>query len=231
MDAVLLYAGGPETRNTLAALDAYRVLEAGTPAELTRLLAGEPDILCLVIQEGPELPAGFLESLKASFPVLSVYLLPARPSAGELGDLAARIAPLHRLERRGKPRFDWPLRGYLSLTGAQEEAYDLRALSASGAFLQCPGPCPQAGSRGRLRVLFQNFSLQTGYEVLDTRRASSNLPDGFGVRFTDLSDEARSRLERIVRDALVRALLEPESEPQLPSLGDDELLPVGFQPL
>ena len=80
-------------------------------------------------------------------------------------------------------------------------------------------------------MLFQNFSLQTGYEVLDTRRASSNLPDGFGVRFTDLSDEARSRLERIVRDALVRALLEPESEPQLPSLGDDELLPVGFQPL
>jgi hypothetical protein len=36
-------------------------------------------------------------------------------------------------------------------------------------------------------------------------------------------------LDRIVRDALVQAILEPESEPELPSLGEEELLPGGFQ--
>jgi hypothetical protein len=229
MSTVLLYAAGPQTRNTLAALSDFLVLETRSPAELARRLVGEPDILCLVLQSGLQLPEGFLESLQASFPVLPVFLVPDGPSAGELADLAARIASLRRQERRQNPRFDWPLRGSLSLPGAEPETYDLRALSASGAFLQCPGPCLPAGSRGRLRVQFRNFSLETGCEVLDTRRASSNLPDGFGVRFTGLSEDAQAHLDRIVRDALVRALLEPESEPELPSLGDGELLPGGFQ--
>jgi hypothetical protein len=107
----------------------------------------------------------------------------------------------------------------------------LRALSSSGAFLHCEGPCPPSGSRGRLRVRFQNFSMETACEVLDTRRASSRLPDGFGVRFTDLGAEGQSLLDRIVRDALIQAILEPESAPALPSLGEEELLPGGFQPL
>jgi hypothetical protein len=80
-------------------------------------------------------------------------------------------------------------------------------------------------------VRFQNFSLETACQVLDTRRASSRLPDGFGVRFLDLGAEAQARLDRIVRDALVQAILEPESEPELPSLDAEELLPGGFQPL
>jgi hypothetical protein len=51
------------------------------------------------------------------------------------------------------------------------------------------------------------------------------------VRFTDLGAEAQARLDRIVRDALVQAILEPDSEPELPSLDAEELLPGGFQPL
>jgi hypothetical protein len=160
-----------------------------------------------------------------------VFLVHQEPTAGELADLSARIGSLQNSERRQKPRFDWPLQGSLSLAGAAPEPYDLRALSSSGAFLQCGGPCPPAGSRGRLRVRFQNFGLETECEVLDTRRASSRLPDGFGVRFTDLGAQARDLLDRIVRDALVQAILEPESEPALPSLGEEELLPGGFQPL
>ena len=231
MDTVLLYSAGRQTRNLLAALSDYQVRTADSLAEITRLLVGEPDVLCLVLQPGKHAPEGFLESLKASFPVLSVFLVHEEPTAGELVDLSARIGSLQRRERREKPRFDWPLRGSLSLPGAQPEPYDLRALSSSGAFLQCGGPCPPAGSRGRLRVRFRNFSLETECEVLDTRRASSRLPDGFGVRFTDLGAEAEALLDRIVRDALVQAILEPESEPALPSLGEEELLPGGFQPL
>jgi hypothetical protein len=231
MDAVLLYSSVPQARNLLAALSDHPVRTADSLAELTRLLVGEPSVLCLVLQPGKHAPEGFLESLKASYPVLPVFLVHQEPTAGELADLSARITSLQRMERRKKPRFDWPLQGSLSLAGAQPQPYDLRALSSSGAFLQCGGPCPPAGSRGRLRVRFQNFSMETACEVLDTRRASSRLPDGFGVRFTDLGAEGQSLLDRIVRDALIQAILEPESAPALPSLGEEELLPGGFQPL
>ena len=78
---------------------------------------------------------------------------------------------------------------------------------------------------------FGNFRLQTDCEVLDARRASSNLPAGFAARFTGLDPEGQALLDRIVRDALVQALLEPESEPALPSLDGEELLAGGFQPL
>ena len=231
MDTVLLYAKGPEVRNTLAALEDFNVLEVESPAELARRLVDERDLLCLVLQSGPELPEGFEESLQACFPVLPAYLVAARPTAGELESLADRIASLRRLERRERPRFDWPLRGTLSLPGSKATSRDLRALSSGGAFLQCAGPCPPAGSRGRLRVLFGNFSLETDCEVLDARQASSRLPDGFGVRFMNLGAEARERLDRIVRDALVRALLEPAGKAGPPALAEDELLPAGFRKL
>jgi hypothetical protein len=231
MDELLLFSPGRGARALEEALAAHRPRPAGSLAELTRLLVGGTGVLCLVLQPGRHAPEDFLESLKATFPVLPVFLVHEEPTAGELAELSQRIASLQRRERREKPRFDWPLQGSLSLDGGPPEPYDLRALSSSGAFLQCGGPCPPAGSRGRLRVRFRNFSLETACEVLDTRQASSRLPDGFGVRFTELGAEAQARLDRIVRDALVQAILEPESEPELPSLGEEELLPGGFQSL
>ncbi len=226
-----MYSVGRQARNLLAALSDFQVRTADSLAELARRLVGEQSVLCLVLQPGKHAPEEFLESLKACYPVLPVFLVHEEATAGELADLAARIGSLERRERREKPRFDWPLQGSLSLPGAQAESHDLRALSSGGAFLRCEGPCPPAGSRGRLRVRFRNFSLETACEVLDTRTASSRLPDGFAVRFTELGAEAQALLDRIVRDALVQAILEPESEPALPSLGAEELLPGGFQPL
>ena len=231
MDEVLVFSPGRGAHDLQAALAAHRLHTAGSLAELTRLLVGEPGVLCLVLQPGKHAPEDYLESLKASFPVLPVFLVHEEPTAGELAELSQRIASLELRERREKPRFDWPLQGSLSLAGSEPEPFDLRALSSSGAFLQCGGPCPPAGSRGRLSVRFRNFSLETACEVLDTRMASSRLPDGFGVRFTELGAEAQARLDRIVRDALVQAILEPDCEPELPSLGEEELLPGGFQPL
>jgi hypothetical protein len=231
MDMVLTFSPGRGSRELAAALSAHPVRPAGSLAELTRLLVGEPGVRCLVLQPGKHAPEDFLESLKACYPVLPVFVVMEDPTAAELAELSARIASLPRTERRGKPRFDWPLQGTLSLPGAEPQPYDLRALSSSGAFLQCGGPCPPVGIHGRLRVRFRNFSLETACEVLDTRRASSRMPDGFGVRFLDLGAEAQVRLDRIVRDAMVQAILEPESEPELPSLDAEELLPGGFQPL
>ena len=226
-----MYSVGRQARNLLAALSAYQVRTADSLAELARQLVGEQSVLCLVLQPGKHAPEEFLESLQACYPVLPVFLVHEEATAGELTDLAARIGSLERRERREKPRFDWPLQGSLSLPGAEPMPYDLRALSSSGAFLRCEGPCPPAGSRGRLRVRFRNFGLETACEVLDSRRASSRLPDGFAVRLTELGAEAQALLDRIVRDALVQAILEPESEPALPTLGAEELLPGGFQPL
>jgi hypothetical protein len=231
MDAVLMYSASRQARNLLAALSDFPVQTADSLAELTRLLVGEQSVLCLVLQPGKHAPEDFLASLKASYPVLPVFLVHEEPTAGELADLSARIGSLGRTERREKPRFDWPLQGSLSLPGQAPAPFDLRALSSMGSFLQCDGPCPPAGTRARLQVRFQNFRLETECEVLDTRRASSRLPDGFGVRFHDLGAEAQALLDRIVRDALVQAILEPDSEPALPSLGEEELLPGGFQPL
>jgi hypothetical protein len=228
METVLLYAKGPSMRNIVAELEDFNVLELEGPAELARRLVVEPGVLCLVLQS-PELPEDFEESLQAFFPTLPVFLLPDQPTAGELQELAARLGSLRPHERRERPRFDWPLRGTLSLPGTMAASHDLRNLSSSGAFLHCAGPCPPAGSRGRLRVLFPNFSLETDCEVLDERRSSSRHPDGFAVRFTNLSEKARARLDRMVRDALVRALLEPRSGTAPPMLGEGEPLPAGFR--
>jgi len=229
MDTVLLFASRADAR-TLA-LEEYHLLVAATPADLTRQLVAEPGILGLVVLTGGSaaMPEEFLASLQASFPVLPVLTLPRQASAGELAGLKEQLSSLRRLERRERRRYDWPLLGFLRLPGGEEGPHNLRSLSATGAFLECPGGCPPAGSRGRLRVLFQNFSLTTECETLDSRRSSSNLPAGFGVRFTGLAPETGALLDRIIRDALVRSLTEPASPPQIPSLDEDELLPGGLE--
>lgn len=249
MASTLAYRSGSEPPALTRALLGAQALRSGSLAQLTRTLVSEPDVRCLVFVADPVEAgqAAFLVSLSRSFAVLPVCVLSAAPlpelperylrldlraSAAELtASLKRFLAQCGRSERRSLPRFDWPLRASLSLAGAEQGTYNLRALSASGAFMECSGTCPDAGSTGGLQVLFQNFSLSTDCEVLDRRQASSNLPYGFGVRFTGLRGEAQQKLDRIVRDALVQSLLEPESPPEVPSLGGDELLPGGFQPL
>jgi hypothetical protein len=229
MDTVLLFAARVDARTV--AMEEYRLLIASTPAELSRQLVAEPGILGLVVLTGGSvvLPEEFLASLQASFPVLPVLTLPRQPSAGELAGLQEQLSSLRRMERRERRRYDWPLRGFLRLPGGEEGPYNLRSLSATGAFLVCPGGCPPAGSRGCLRVLFQNFSLTTECETLDSRRSSSNLPAGFGVRFTGLAPETGALLDRIICDALVRSLEEPTAPPGIPSLDGEELLPGGLE--
>lgn len=249
MAKVLLYSPEINSQPLLAALSGHEVSSAKTKLELTERIVGEGSSICLVIQSR-EIDAEFgllLSSLKKSFPILPVCLVTSNPagalpesycridatlSAGQLaGELKRFVSSIERADRREKPRFDWPLQGRLSFDQKTWAPYDLRALSSSGAFLECAGPCPSTGSSGWLRVMFQDFSLLTGCVVMDPRQASSNLPPGFGVRFTGLDEEAGRLLDRIVRDALVRALLEPDRPPEVPSIGEDELLPDGFEPL
>jgi hypothetical protein len=247
MASTLVYRSGSEPPALTRALQGARVLRSGSLAQLTRTLVSESDLRCLVFVAEPAeaRQASFLTSVSRSFAVLSVCVLSPAPLPGlpdrylilDLGTSEAELASslkgflaqCGRSERRALPRFDWPLRASLSLGGTDKGIYRLRALSGSGAFMGSSGVCPDPGTTGRLQVLFQNFTLSTDCQVLDRRQASSNLPFGFGVRFVGMSEEAKARLDRIVRDALVQSLLEPETPPEIPSLGGEEALPGGFE--
>jgi hypothetical protein len=140
-----------------------------------------------------------------------------------LEDLRAFASSAVIRNRRRAHRFDWPLQGFLSTDGRHWETLRVRSLSRDGAFLESEGASLQAGARGRLRVVFQDFRLETTCEVLDGRLASSRLPAGFGVRFLGLSEASRGQVDRIVNDALVRSLLSPDDSQGAPSLGAESL--------
>jgi hypothetical protein len=69
----------------------------------------------------------------------------------------------------------------------------------------------------------------TKCEVLDRRPPSLRLPAGFAVRFTQLSEESMQLIDRIIQDALVQTLMEPEGEPEVPTLGEEALSIPGFE--
>jgi hypothetical protein len=104
-------------------------------------------------------------------------------------------------------------------------------LSADGAFLESPTDAPARSSAGILRISFQNSRMMTKCEVLDRRAPSLRLPAGFAVRFTELGEDSMHLINRIIQDALMQTLLEPDSEPEIPSLGDEDLSIPGFETL
>ena len=82
---------------------------------------------------------------------------------------------------------------------------------------------PDEGGVHLMRVEFQNCRLTTEAEILDIRRSSSNLPAGFGVNFTGLSDDSREVINRIVKNALIRKLLDHETHVEIPSIRTDDI--------
>jgi hypothetical protein len=249
MERVLVYAPGAMPRAAVAALSGYEIVQARTRLELTEKIVDLTPLLCLIVG-GVSLEGQlreFLFALSRSFPVLEVCVVmpggrPPLPEGyrhldGSLAEAALQkaladfVSSVTRKERRGQLRYDWPLQGHLSADGKRWQPYRVRALSSGGAFLEHSGPVPDPGTRLHARIAFQEHALTTECVILPTRLASSNLPPGFGIRFADLEAPARALIDRIVRDALVRSLLEPEAEPQMPSLGEEELLQAGFRRL
>jgi hypothetical protein len=249
MKRVLVYAPAAESGGIIASLAGYELEEPRSKLELTEAIVSKAPILCLIVSQDRltgEMRE-YLSSLKKSFPVLEVCVItpgqePALPPGychidASLAPqrvqsaVAAFVSSVSSVDRRERPRYDWPLQGYLSADKKEWQPFRLRALSSSGAFLECSGVCPDPGSRSFVRVVFQDYALTAACEILPTRVASSNLPPGFGVRFLELGMLARGIIERIVHDALTRSLLEPEEKPQMPSLGDEDLLEAGFEPL
>jgi len=181
----------------------------------------------------------WLRALHRYFPVLKVAVV----TNGESGDalpegykavpadadpaqfktrIRALISQNMEADKRRYRRYDWPLRARLTLPGGKGGEYRIRTLSAGGAFLERGQGGTVSGSQAGIEIFFGNFTLTTTCEILAERTASSNLPDGFGIHFDQLSDQAREVLDRIVHDALAQVLLEPDEEPEVPSLDEDD---------
>jgi hypothetical protein len=247
MGKIIVYCQTLDPALLAPALGGHEVIPTAGRSELVEAVIGENDLRGVLFQK-EELSAEdrhFLASLKKSFPILALAIVsgetPARLPAGAAaidsglgsGALAEAVsgfaASISSANRREHQRFDWPLQGALSTDQRSWQSFPIRSLSAGGAFLVCPADCPVPGTEAGLRILFQDFQIRTRCRVLDPRQASSNLPAGFGVRFTELSTRAQELLDRIIHDALVEVLLAPEREPGLPSLDGEELVPGDFE--
>lgn len=247
MGKIIVYCQTLDPAVLASALGGYELIPIAGMTELVEAVVREPDLRGVLFQQ-EELSAedrALLASLKKSFPILALAVVSGEAAAGlpegaaaikagqETDSLAEAVsgfaASIRLSNRREHQRFDWPLQGALSTDEKQWRSYPIRSLSAGGAFLVCAADYPPPDTEAGLRILFQEFQIRTRCRILDPRQASSNLPAGFGVRFTELSDQGRRLIDRIVHDALVEALLAPDSVPGPPSLDEDELVPGDFE--
>lgn len=209
--------------------------------DLAVRLVNEHDVRLVIVQHSmTEEWGGFLLALKRSFPCLDVVVITENaeekvPSGilrldGNM-DLQQMCGILHGVfgiierEQRGKARFDWPLKGRLSLDGETWETLSVRSISATGAFIQYEGSLAESGTVAELRLEFQSSILRTSCEILDDRSPTAGLPRGFGVRFIGLPYATVRSIDTIVRDALLTALLHPGVEPAIPALATGDPAP------
>jgi len=249
MERIVIYTDTLEVETITPALAGYEILRTASTGELARAIVERSGVIALIIEKVriDESFRRLLSSIKKSFPILRIFLISdseldldsadgetvdcSVASGGErlVEELKTFISNIEVTERRDHPRFDWPLQGSLSADRKSWQTYNLWALSADGAFLESPAEAPTQGSTATLRVSFQNSRMVTQCEVLDRRQPSLRLPAGFAVRFTELSEDSMQLIERIIQDALVQTLLEPDSEPEIPTLGEEDLSIPGFE--
>ena len=202
--------------------------------DLAVRLVDEQDVHIVIVQlPMTEELRGYLHALKTSFPRLDVVVitenageklppgilrLDGRMDLQELCAIFRGVCGIIDREQRGKTRFDWPLKGKVSVDGDTWKTLSVRSLSASGAFLQCEGSLAEPGTVAELRLEFQNSILRTSCEILDARPPTGSLPRGFGVRFIGLPLPTVRSIDTMVRDALLNALLQPGAAPAIPAI-------------
>jgi len=256
MERIVVYTDTLEVETIAPALGDYEILRAASTSEAARAIVERNRVIALVIQKAriDESFQRLLASIKKSFPILRICLItdsePAAVSAernsadpatvdysiasggGRLvEELKTFVSNIDVTERRDHPRFDWPLQGSLSLDKKSWQNHNLWAISANGAFLESPTAAPAHGSGAYLKIRFQNSRMLTKCEVLDRRPPSLRLPAGFAVRFTQLSEDSIRLIDRIIQDSLVQTLLEPDNEPEIPTLGEEDLSIPDFESL
>lgn len=125
--------------------------------------------------------------------------------------------------KRGSNRFCWPLTAEFSIDNSEASRLAIYSISSGGAYLESSKLIPPAGKEAFLKINFKNSQIATKCVINDYYSRSSKYPFGFSVSFTSLSDQAKLALDRMVDDAIIRILLDPHTEPDVPSLDSDML--------
>ena len=249
MDKILVYTQSLNYLFLSNAADGKKIIPANSRHSLAVKITEEDDLFCVVLKldiiekEDTEL----LLSINKCFPILPIIIISDDENNEDFAEpdfslikydndkeiikekLKVCISSINVRNKRKNRRFSWPLKGYLSFDKKSWEKYPIKSISSSGAFLECNTVIPGPGKKAILRIIFKNFKMYTVCEILDPRMASSNLPDGFGVKFTRFSEPSRKIINNIIDDALVKVLTDPDSEPDIPSIGNDELLIDSFE--
>lgn len=243
MDQLVLYSQEIQPDAIEDALSNVTVLTPATRIGLVEALVENPRLIGAVIeipesgsQPGDDPDADwqrFLASVRRSFRLLPILVLgleegtidgvsaARRPTTEEaaVARIAAFCAGPHNTDRREHHRFDWPLRARIP---GSDAVHRIREIGAGGAYLEPYAEISGPGSTIDITVEFQNFTLTTTCEILDPRHVQHSDRPGFGVRFVSLSEQGAAFIDRIVGDALARVLLDPDAEPEVPSIDEEE---------
>ncbi len=233
MDVRILAYVTPKSAQALSLAESEgKLRRVGSLPELARAVV-EEYAACVIIEVPPdgERELAFAKSLARTFDLLEGAVVTDRddpelrdlqlqlysPEELQRDDFQERLLSKVRENRRQFHRFDWPLQGTLNVDSSATE-YQIRSIGAGGAHLESASPGPPPNTIGTITIRFRNFALTTECRVLDSRMPSSKLPPGFAVRFEELSARAQETIDSIVRDSLMEALLNPDEEPEVPSL-------------
>ena len=236
MDSVIIFSEKIDIDDS----NEVKTVKVFSKAELARTLVSEENIRCL-IADIPDLNdeyINFFSSVKKSFPVLECAVLTAETgkmidgfeiiNTSENNYISAVRDFIENSKNRNKRvanRFSWPLSAWFSQNNTDWQDLEIFSLSSGGAYLKTDSIFPNGGDKGKLKINFANFSLESDCEVVDSQSRSSNYPFGFGIKFTSLTKEGILVLNKLINNAVIKILMEPETEPEIPSLGGDELTP------
>jgi hypothetical protein len=241
MSTIITYTSTFDPAPLVACLPDAEGITVHSLRDLAVRVVNEQDVRVVIVQDRmTEEVSRFLSTLKRSFPRLDVVVitenadekvppgilrLDGRMELQELRAIFHGVCGIIAREQRNKARFDWPLKGRVSLDGDRWQTLSVRSLSASGAFLEYEGSLAESGTTAELRTEFLDSTLRTRCEILDVRPPTASLPRGFGVRFIGLPHSTARSIDAIVRDALLTALLQPGAEQVIPTLamGDPAL--------
>ena len=236
MDKVIVYS----QHLSLDSIENTEIVNIRTKEKLAKALVSEENIRCLVIDipEISEDHISFFASVKTNFPLLEgIVLTPDtdriirgyrkadRNNPDYTSQIEEFIKNAQNRNKRAGNRFSWPLTAWFSSDDIDWQELEIFSVSSGGAYLKTETIMPVWGSHANVKIIFANFSLETSCEIVDSESRSSNYPFGFGIRFLSVSEEGKVILNKLINDAVIRILLEPDSEPEIPSLGGGELAP------
>ncbi len=214
---------------------------------LVKAIIMEQDINCLIMQiKRINLDyQDFCSSLKKHFPLIRLGIICAldadvntdryavidsrKYDEDILEDMKQFIVSSSADNMRGHNRFSWILNGSLQDETGVWRDYQIYSISAGGAFLKCGSGALEPNQVLPIEIRFRNFKMTADAEILARRASSSTLPEGFGIRFVNLDEDSRDIIDEIVNDALYKVLIDPDSQPNVPSLDPDQSLTPDFE--